>query len=170
MGMRGNFCPNLEINTSTPPDADKSRLPLDRPSQLEGTFQNNLRPSLFLEGVRVLMRSWILYFLSSAAAVSNSWGLGGVEEAPGGITNWTKHPKWGQSLSLFFSFPPDSDGSSSEGKTCIQIVPSHFWDFLFTAGQGLGFIFHPFVRRKMHHKPWKPRAGLVLPPLTFLHL
>lgn len=42
---------------------------------------------------------------------------------------------------LSFSFPPDSDGNTSEGKTCIQIVSSHFCDFLFTAGQGLGFIF-----------------------------
>lgn len=82
------------------------RLPLDRPACLEGTFQDNLRPSLSLEGVRAFMCSWNPLFFSSAAAVSNSWRLRGVEKAPGGIINRTKHPKRGQVPSSF-PFPPD---------------------------------------------------------------
>lgn len=119
------------------------RLPLDRAAHLEGTFQDSLRPSLSLGAVRVFMCLWNpFFFFSSAAAVSNNWGLGGVEEALGSIINRTKHPKWGQvPFFLSFSFPVDSNGNSSEGKTCIQIVPSHFFYFLFTVIQSLGFIF-----------------------------
>lgn len=99
-----------------------------------------------------------------------------MEEAPVGVTSRTKHPKWGQVPSyfpFFLFFSPDSDGSSSEGKTYIQIVPSHFCDFLFTAGQGLGVIFpllHSACEEENALQILKAQGRVVLPPLTFLDL
>lgn len=116
----------------------------------------------------------ILYFLSSAAAVSNSWGLGGVEEAPGGITNWTKCPKCGHvPFSSPFPFLQTGMAALQKEKLASKLSLPTFGISFSRLAKVWGLFFlccTPFVRRKMHHKPWKFRAGLVLPPLTFLHL